>query len=79
MRRIETAVLEEWLAADDRERFFPHEFMSRSAQRKLKKHYQIDPPGVGCGGDGEKLPIFVPGWEIDAGEHVLGPIALRIG
>src|SRR5438067_2984330 len=45
MRRIEEAVLEEWVAADRAgERFFPHEFMYKILRGgKLRKHYQIDP------------------------------------
>ena len=45
MRRIEAAVLEEWVAADRAgERYFPHEFMYKILRSgKLKKHYQIDP------------------------------------
>src|SRR5690606_4815585 len=45
MRRIEKAVLEEWVAADRAgERYFPHEFMFKILRSgKLKKSYQIDP------------------------------------
>src|SRR5213080_1257649 len=45
MRRLETAVLEEWVAADRAgERYFPHEFMYKVLRSgKLKKSYQIDP------------------------------------
>src|SRR6478672_2544484 len=45
MRRIETAVLEEWVAADKRgDRFFPHEFMFRILKSGvLEGSYQIDP------------------------------------
>jgi len=43
MRRIESAVLEEWEAADKRgERLFPHEFMYRILLSG-KLDYQIDP------------------------------------
>src|SRR5579862_4327785 len=66
MRRIETAVLEEWLAADAKgERFFPHEFMFKVLRSgKLKKHYQIDPRSSWLMAAMEKnLPMFVPGWE----------------
>jgi deoxyhypusine synthase len=66
MRRIEAAMLEEWLAADaKRERFFPHEFMFKILRSgKLKKHYQIDPRDSWLMAALEKnLPIFVPGWE----------------
>src|SRR3954464_118176 len=66
MRRIEAAVLEEWIAADQAgERYFPHEFMYKILRSgKLKKSYQIDPKNswrvAGCE---KNLPIIVPGWE----------------
>ena len=66
MRRIEGAVLEEWIAADRAgERYFPHEFMYRVLRGgKLKKHYQIDPKNSWMLAACEKnLPIWVPGWE----------------
>jgi deoxyhypusine synthase len=66
MRRIEQAVLEEWVAADGKhERFFPHEFMYKILRSgKLKKDYQIDPKNSWMLAAMEKnLPMFVPGWE----------------
>jgi deoxyhypusine synthase len=66
MRRIEQAVLEEWVAADGRhERFFQHEFMYKILRSgKLKKDYQIDPKNSWMLAAMEKnLPMFVPGWE----------------
>ncbi len=66
MRRIETAVLEEWMACDQRnERFFPHEFMYRILKSgKLKPSYQIDPKNSWLMAAMERdLPMFVPGWE----------------
>ncbi len=66
MRRIETAVLEEWQAADKKgERFFPHEFMYKILRSgKLKKFYQIDPKDSWLMAASEKnLPMIVPGWE----------------
>src|SRR5205807_3220677 len=44
MRRIETAVLDEWVKADKAgQRFFPHEFMYKILlSGKLKSSYQID-------------------------------------
>jgi deoxyhypusine synthase len=66
MRRIEAAVLEEWVAADQAgQRFFPHEFMYKVIRSgKLRKSYQIDPKNswlvAACERD---LPIIVPGWE----------------
>ncbi len=66
MRRIEKAVLEEWMAADQaNERFFPHEFMYKILRSgKLKKSYQIDPKNSWMLAASDKnLPIIVPGWE----------------
>src|SRR6476620_3058273 len=66
MRRIEKAVLEEWMAADRAgEHYFPHEFMYKILRsRKLKKSYQIDPKNSWMVAASEKnLPIVVPGWE----------------
>ncbi len=66
MRRIETAVLREWEAADRAgERRFPHEFMYRILRDgKLESEYQIDPKHSWMVAAMEKnLPMFVPGWE----------------
>ncbi len=66
MRRIEAAVLEEWVAADKAgERYFPHEFMFKILRSgKLAKSYQIDPKDSWLLAAMEKnLPMFVPGWE----------------
>ncbi|MCG3150344.1 MAG: Deoxyhypusine synthase-like protein [Verrucomicrobiae bacterium] len=66
MRRIESAVLEEWVAADKKgERYFPHEFMFKILRSgKLKKYYQINPRDSWLMAAMEKnLPMFVPGWE----------------
>jgi deoxyhypusine synthase len=66
MRRLETAVLEEWVAADRTgERYFPHEFFYRVLRSgKLAEHYQIDPKDSWMMAACEKnLPIIVPGWE----------------
>ncbi|HEY5086736.1 MAG TPA: deoxyhypusine synthase family protein, partial [Gemmatimonadaceae bacterium] len=66
MRRIESVVLEEWVAADQkRERFFPHEFMYKILRSgKLESEYQIDPKNSWMLAAMEKnLPMFVPGWE----------------
>jgi deoxyhypusine synthase len=66
MRRIETAVLAEWMAADARgERLFPHEFMYRILLGGvLKESYQIDPANSWLLAAAERnLPMFVPGWE----------------
>lgn len=66
MRRLETAVLEEWMAAEAAgERLFPHEFMWRTIKSgKLKPSYQIDPKDSWVIAAMEKnIPIIVPGWE----------------
>src|SRR5215211_4354213 len=68
MRRIEKAVLDEWVAADKRgERFFPHEFMYRILRNgSLEGSYQIDPKNSWLGG-------------FHAGQHVRRPRHLRRG
>jgi deoxyhypusine synthase len=66
MRRLEKAVLEEWMEADAAgERYFPHEFMWRTIKSgKLKQYYQIDPKDSWVIAAMEKnIPIIVPGWE----------------
>ena len=66
IRRIEDAMLDEWMRADrDGERLFPHEFLYRILRSgRLDAHHQIDPSDswliAACERD---LPIFVPGWE----------------
>jgi len=64
MRRIENAVLVEWMAADQKgERLFPHEFLYRLLLDG-KLEYQIDPAESWLFAAAQKnLPIFVPGWE----------------
>ncbi|WP_420127231.1 deoxyhypusine synthase family protein [Longimicrobium sp.] len=66
MRRIESAVLEEWAAADRAgERLFPHQFMYRILRSGvLRDSYQIDPRNSWMVAAAEAdLPMFVPGWE----------------
>ena len=66
MRRIEAAVLDEWMAADRAgERLFPHEFMYRILRGgALEGQYQIDPRDSWMVAAAEAdLPMFVPGWE----------------
>ena len=66
MRRIEDAVLAEWVRADKvGERLFPHEFFYRILRSgALKNSYQIDPKDSWLLAAAEAdLPIFVPGWE----------------
>jgi deoxyhypusine synthase len=66
IRRLEKAVLDEWLAADKGgKQYFPHEFFYRILKAgKLKQYYQIDPQDswlfAACERD---LPMIVPGWE----------------
>ncbi len=66
MRRLENAVLEEWIAAEKiGEQCFPHEFLYKILKKgNLKKYYEIDPKESWVFAAMEKqLPIFVPGWE----------------
>ena len=66
MRRIEKAVLQEWMNADREERkMFPHQFFySILRDDRLSKHYQIDPKDSWLYAAMQKdLPMFVPGWE----------------
>lgn len=66
IRRLEKAVLDEWVAADRAgEAYFPHEFFYRILRSgKLRQYYQIDPRDSWLMAACEKnLPIIVPGWE----------------
>jgi deoxyhypusine synthase len=82
-RRIEGAILEEWMNAEKKgERFFPHEFFYRLIRSGcLSSYYQIDPADSWLVAACEKnLPMFVPGWEdstmgnIYAGHCIRGDI-----
>jgi deoxyhypusine synthase len=66
MRRLESALLDEWLRADSAgERYFPHEFVYRMLRSgALRESYQIDPRDSWVYAAMERdLPIIVPGWE----------------
>ena len=66
IRRIETAVLAQWQAADrEGEHCFPHEFLYRLIRSgELQGHYQVDPADSWLVAACEKdLPVIVPGWE----------------
>jgi deoxyhypusine synthase len=66
IRRLEKAVLDEWVAADRKgEAYFPHEFFYRILRAgKLAQYYQIDPKDSWLLAACEKnLPVIVPGWE----------------
>lgn len=66
IRRLEKAVLDEWMEADRTgSRHFPHTFFYRILLKgKLKKYYQIDPKNSWLLAAAQKnLPIIVPGWE----------------
>ena len=66
MRRIEAAVLDQWMDADRKgERYFPHEFLYRLLlSGSLAPSYQIDPRHSWLLAAAERnLPLFVPGWE----------------
>ncbi len=66
MRRLESAMLDEWMRADKNgERYFPHEFIFKVIRSGvLKQHYQIDPKDSWiCAAAEKNLPMVVPGWE----------------
>ena len=66
MRRIESVVLEEWVAADKAgERYFPHEFMYKLLlSGELDQYFEIDPKDSWMMAAAKKnIPIVVPGWE----------------
>jgi deoxyhypusine synthase len=66
MRRLEAAVLEQWLEADQGDlRFFPHEFLYRVLRSgRLDSSFQIDPADSWMVAAAQKdIPVFVPGWE----------------
>jgi deoxyhypusine synthase len=66
IRRIEKAVIEEWIGAGKKkERFFPHEFLFKILREcQLKQFYEIDPADSWMMAAAQKeLPMFVPGWE----------------
>jgi deoxyhypusine synthase len=66
MRRLEKALLEEWIGADQAgERYFPHEFLYRILRSgRLEPYYQINPRDSWVYAAMEaNLPIYVPGWE----------------
>lgn len=83
IRRIEDAVLDEWIAADKAgTALFPHEFMYRILlDGKLERYYQIDPADSWLLAAAQRnLPMVVPGWEdstlgnIFAGHCIKGDI-----
>ena len=66
MRRIEKAVLTDWMACDQcGARYFPHEYMYRLLLGgQLSARCQIDPRDSWLLAAAERnLPMFVPGWE----------------
>lgn len=68
VRRLEKAVLEEWLAADRMgEAYFPHEFLYRILlSGKLKQYYRNGANAKDSwllAAAQKNLPIMVPGWE----------------
>ncbi|MCS6885851.1 MAG: deoxyhypusine synthase family protein [Acidobacteriota bacterium] len=66
MRRLEAALLEEWIRADRAgESYFPHEFMYKILRSgALEEYYQIDVRDCWVYAAMEHdLPIVVPGWE----------------
>ena len=80
MRRIEDAVLAEWVRADQvGERLFPHEFFYRILRSGvLKGSYQIDPKDSWLLAAAEAdLPIFVPGWEDSTSGNIYASHCMR--
>jgi deoxyhypusine synthase len=80
MRRLEKAVLEEWVAADQAgEHYFPHEFFYRVLRSgKLEEYYQIDLKDSWMMAACEKnLPIIVPGWEDSTLGNMFAAACLR--
>lgn len=80
MRRLDHIVLEEWKAADEKEKsYFPHEYLYQVIRKgKLKEHYQIDPKNSWMVAASEKnLPLFVPGWEDSTLGNVFASYILR--
>jgi len=66
LRRLEGALLEEWMRADRAgEGYFPHQFIYRILRSgALEQYYQIDPRDSWVYAAMERdLPIYVPGWE----------------
>ena len=66
LRRLEGALLEEWMRADQAgEGYFPHQFIYRILRSgALEQYYQIDPRDSWVYAAMERdLPIYVPGWE----------------
>jgi deoxyhypusine synthase len=66
MRRIERAVLDQWVTASESEqRRFPHEFLYRILREcRLKQFYEIDAADSWMiAAAHNDLPLFVPGWE----------------
>jgi deoxyhypusine synthase len=80
IRRIEDAILDEWVEADRKgERYFPHEFLYRILRSgRLEEHYQIDPKDSWLIAASERnLPIFVPGWEDSTTGNIYASHCLR--
>jgi len=66
MRRIEGAVLRQWMAAEERgERYFPSEFLFRVLRdSEVQRSFQIDVQDSWLYAAMETgIPVFVPGWE----------------
>ncbi|GJM30813.1 MAG: deoxyhypusine synthase [Cyclobacteriaceae bacterium] len=66
MRHLEHHMVGQWSqASDNRQRFFPHEYIYQLIENDfLKPNYQIDPLDSWVIAACEKqLPIIVPGWE----------------
>ncbi|GAV01135.1 hypothetical protein RvY_11891-2 [Ramazzottius varieornatus] len=65
-RRLESHIYKLWKDANDnKQRYFPHEFMYKMLlSGELKQYYEIDPKNSWMLAAAEKnIPIVVPGWE----------------
>ena len=78
MRRIESIILRQWMAADQKgEHYFPHQFFYQVLQSEdLEKSFQIDVRHSWLYAAMERdLPMFVPGWEDShVGKYVRRPL-----
>ncbi len=65
-RKLQRHLYEHWKkATEEKERFFPHEFMYKMLlSGELKQHYEANPTNSWMLAAAEKnIPIIVPGWE----------------
>ncbi len=80
MRRVEHFLIREWKkAAENGERYFPHEYFYKILlSGDLEPYYQIDPKDSWLLAAAEKnLPIVVPGWEDSTTGNVFAALAMN--